>query len=93
VDEIRFSTAARQHGVSDESVLYVAGSCEPEEVQTDRGPGYFYKGRDAGGQELEVIIVDVTKDGVPAWLVTHAMPTSLNKGKTAGELRRRGGGK
>ncbi len=79
--------------MSDESVLYVAGSCEPEEIQTDRGPGYFYLGRDEGGQELEVIIVDVTENGVDSWLVIHAMPTSLNKGKTAKKLRKRGGRK
>jgi hypothetical protein len=29
-----------------------------------------------------VIIVDVTQGGRPEWLVTHAMPTSANKGKT-----------
>jgi hypothetical protein len=36
-----------------------------------------------------VIAVDVTKDGEPAWLVTHAMPTSLNKGKTRKKVLRR----
>ena len=51
--------------------------------------GYFYRGRDVGGHELEVIAVDVVKDGKPAWLVIHAMPTSLNKGKTRKKVLRR----
>jgi hypothetical protein len=90
VEEIRFSTDALKHGVSKASVLYVAGSNEPTLVRTSRGgEGWFYLGRDAGGQELEVIIVDITKDGNAAWLVTHAMPTSFNKGKTANKMRER----
>ena len=66
------------------------GSTEPEEHPTKGGStGYFYRGRDADGREIEVIAVDVTKDGEPAWLITHAMPTSLNKGKTRKKMLRR----
>jgi hypothetical protein len=90
VDEIRFSTAAGRHGVSKASVLHVMGTSEPEEHRTKSGStGYFYRGRDAGGRELEVIAIDVTKGGKPAWLVIHAMPTSLNKGKTRKRVLRR----
>lgn len=90
MDGIRFSGAARRHGVSRASVLYVMGSTEPEEHPTKGGStGYFYRGRDASGREIEVIAVDVTKDGEPAWLITHAMPTSLNKGKTRKKVLRR----
>jgi hypothetical protein len=67
VDEIRFSTAARRHRVSKASVLHVMGTSEPEEHPAKSGStGYLYRGRDAGGRELEVIAVDVTKDGKPA---------------------------
>jgi hypothetical protein len=53
MDEIRFSVAARRHGVSRASVLYVMGSTEPEEHPTKGGStGYFYRGRDAGGREI-----------------------------------------
>jgi hypothetical protein len=91
VDDIRFSATARKHGVSKTSVLYVMNTTEPEEQPTAGGStGYFYRGRDAGGREIEVIVVDVTKDGQPAWLITHAMPTSLNKGKTRKKMLRRG---
>lgn len=98
MEEIRFSAAARRHGVSQASVLYVMGSTEPEEHPTKGGStGYFYRGRDDGGREIEVIAVDVTKDGEPAWLITHAMPTSLNKGKTRKKMikrkKRKGKGK
>jgi hypothetical protein len=90
VDEIRLSTAARKHRVSKASVLHVMATSEPEEHPTKNGSiGYLYRGRDAGGRELEVIAVDVTKDGKPAWLVIHAMPTSLNKGKTRKKALRR----
>lgn len=98
MDEIRFSAAAHKHDVSEDSVLYVMGTTEPEEHPTTGGStGYFYRGRDAGGREIEVIVVDITKDGQPAWLVTHAMPTNLNKGKTRKKMvrreKRRGKGK
>jgi hypothetical protein len=90
VDEIRFSTAARKHGVSKASALYVMNTTEPEEHPTTGGStGYFYRGRDVDGREIEVIVVDVTKDGRPAWLITHAMPTSLNKGKTRKKMLKR----
>lgn len=90
MDEIRFSTAAGRHGVSKASVLHVMGTSEPEEHRTKSGStGYFYRGRDAGGRELEVIAIDVTKGGKSAWLVIHAMPTSLNKGKTRKKVLRR----
>lgn len=90
MDEIRFSTAARKHGVSKASALHVMGTTEPEEHPTKGGStGYLYRGRDAGGREIEVVAVDVTKEGEPAWLVIHAMPTSLNKGKTRKKALRR----
>jgi hypothetical protein len=67
VNEIRFSTAARKHRVSKASVLYVMSATEPEEHPAKGGStGYFYRGRDAGDREIEVIAVDVTKDGEPA---------------------------
>lgn len=90
MDEIKFSAAACKHGVSRDSVLYVMGSTEPEEHPAKGGStGYFYRGRDAGGREIEVIVVDVTEGDEPAWLITHAMPTSLNKGKTRRKLQQR----
>jgi len=40
------------------------GTAEPEEHPTKGGStGYLYRGRDAGGREIEVIAVDVTEDG------------------------------
>lgn len=76
--------------MSKASVLHAMGTSVPEAHRTKNGStGYFYRGRDAGGRELEVIPVDVTKDGKPAWLVIHAMPTSLNKGKTRKKVLRR----
>jgi hypothetical protein len=90
VDDIRFSTAARKHGVSKASALHVMGTTEPEEHPTKGGStGYLYRGRDAGGREIEVIAVDVTEDGEPAWLIIHSMPTSLNKGRTRQKALRR----
>jgi hypothetical protein len=90
MDEIRFSTAARKHHVSKASVLHVLGTTEPVEHPTKGGStGYFYRGRDAVGREIEVIAVDVTMDGEPAWLIIHAMPTSLNKGKTRKKVLKR----
>ena len=46
------------------SALHVMGTAEPEEHPTKGGStGYLYRGRDAGGREIEVIAVDVTEDG------------------------------
>jgi hypothetical protein len=61
-------------------------TAEPTECATrNGGPDWYYRGRDDGGQELEVIAVDTTS-GV---LVIHAMPTTLNKGKTSKKMKKR----
>jgi hypothetical protein len=93
VVEIRFRRGARRHGVSRTSVRYVmATTTGPERHTTRHGtPGWLYTGRDEGGREVEVIAVEVrgTAERAPQLLVIHAMPTSLNKGRTRKRRGRR----